>query len=119
MGKPNTQEYCKPNTNTQYNRSGLVSTLQATEVEMSLFVVENMGRNVPPSNQVGIQLLDKNNECSHSGIQEDDWIVVTDSDLQKLLEDNEYTQYESYIMNNQKVQSKAMMNRYRFERFFL
>ena len=24
LGKPNTQEYCKPNTNTQYNRSGLV-----------------------------------------------------------------------------------------------
>ena len=26
MGKPNTQEYCEPNTNTQYNRSGLITS---------------------------------------------------------------------------------------------
>ena len=59
-----------------------------------------------------INLLDRK---EYSGIQEDDWVVVTDSDLQKLLEDNEYTQNESYMMNNPKEKCKAMMNRYRFD----
>ena len=86
---------------TDFEVSMSVSTLQATEVEMSLFVVENDGRNVPPSTKAGIHLLDSKKE--YSGIQEDDWVVVTDSDLQKFLEDTEYTQYESYIMNKLKV----------------
>ena len=98
---------------TDFEVSMSVSTLQATEVEMSLFVVENDGRNVPPSTKAGIHLLDSKKE--YSGIQEDDWVVVTDSDLQKLLEDNEYTQNESYMMNNPKEKCKAMMNRYRFD----
>ena len=93
-------EEAAEDTLTDFEVSMSVSTLQATEVEMSLFVVENDGRNVPPSNEMSINLLDRK---EYSGIHEDDWVVVTDSDLQKLLEDNEYTQYESYIMNKLKV----------------